>query len=71
MVGGDSGDNLENEYDSKQEGIEENHAVTFLDSTTASKKCNKEDEASKDDDVERNREEMLTKEVQILAIGHL
>ena len=60
--------NLQDEDDCKQAGEGESHAVVLLDSSTAAKEGDGKDEASKDDDVWRGGEELITKKVQILLI---
>ena len=42
--------------------------MVLLDSSTASNEGNGKDEASKDDDVRRGGEELITKKVQIVLI---
>ena len=68
MISSHSSSNLKDENDSKQTGEGESHAVVLLDSSTAAKEGDGKDEASKDDDVWRGGEELITKKVQILLI---
>ena len=71
LVGRDTCTDLHEEDDPEEDGEGEGHAVVLLDGSAAPEESNKEDDAADDDEEHRSGEELVSQEVEVLAVSSL